>query len=99
MNIQSAHKSGKRIRRKVWAELGKTFWITLDANDPYCLSLADIMAEDWEVEPEHIITIVKDDYYKAVDVVLQKLSLQRDNYMPNMLVGDFIEHLRKELGL
>ena len=90
MNLIEAIKTGKRIRRKLWAEnLGEDTWI-LHPNHWNFLN-EDILADDWEVY-DMTVTVTLQQFDSAWDRALEKYN----QYGNSALFKDL---LTKELGL
>ena len=87
MNILDAIKSGKRFYRKSWPVSGNS--ISFDEIGK--LSIAAILAEDWEVE-EREVTIKESQFEQAWNTLYR---LMKDKCSPDYIKAN----LKKELGL
>jgi hypothetical protein len=71
MNIIEAIKSGKRFRRSGWHALRE--WVRPMSNMCLSIPVADIIAEDWEVESKEV-TITREQFDGAWESVTNYIS-------------------------
>lgn len=84
MTLIEALKTGKKIRRQGWT----LFWLSFDDEQYQYLSMTkqDILATDWEVEPEKLI-------YSKEECVASLVKAFEHNNITAALKNSLIEHL------
>jgi hypothetical protein len=84
MNLIEAIRSGKRIRRKLWAEnLGDDdSWVL--STEPLTLLNEDLLAEDWEAE-ELTVRVTRNQFFRAFSQALTQTEISHTAQMSEVL--------------